>query len=218
MAGTVVNEDNVVYKTLRLALNKGGIPVTLDQVLLHGAGKEKSQAIRDIAAEYAPVGNVTGVELMYNDFLTLLNKAYENLEVAPVNGAEALFNELRSRKIYRVLNTGYNSKTANQLLTKLRWTKGKEYDELITASDVSKTRPYPDMILLGMQRVGVSDSGGVMKVGDSAIDIEEGKNAHCGSTVGITTGAHTRQQLEAAQPDYIIDELSEIARILTTRH
>ena len=32
MAGTVVNEDNVVYKTLRKSINKHGFRVRLDYV------------------------------------------------------------------------------------------------------------------------------------------------------------------------------------------
>jgi beta-phosphoglucomutase-like phosphatase (HAD superfamily) len=48
MAGTVVNEDNVVYKTLQKAINKYGYELDLNFVLEHGAGKEKHQAIKDI--------------------------------------------------------------------------------------------------------------------------------------------------------------------------
>ena len=40
MAGTTVNEDNVVYKTVRAALAKHGVDVTLETVLECGAGKE----------------------------------------------------------------------------------------------------------------------------------------------------------------------------------
>ncbi|MBC7424794.1 MAG: HAD family hydrolase, partial [Ferruginibacter sp.] len=48
MAGTTVNEDNVVYKTLRKAINEAGFNFTLGQVLEQGAGKEKLQAIKSI--------------------------------------------------------------------------------------------------------------------------------------------------------------------------
>ena len=54
MAGTTVDEQNVVYKTLQKAINHGGIPVTLEDVLETGAGKEKKAAIIDIAGLPAP--------------------------------------------------------------------------------------------------------------------------------------------------------------------
>ncbi|NNE76548.1 MAG: HAD hydrolase-like protein, partial [Pricia sp.] len=54
------------------------------------------------------------------------------------------------------------------------------------------------------------DSERVLKAGDSIIDIEEGKNADCGITVGVTTGAHTEEQLLSAGPTYVLHSLSEL--------
>lgn len=51
MAGTTIDEDNVVYKCVQKALNEYQIPATLEQVLEFGAGKEKLQAIKDVYAE-----------------------------------------------------------------------------------------------------------------------------------------------------------------------
>ena len=53
-----------------------------------------------------------------------------------------------------------------------------------------------------------------MKVGDSAIDIEEGKNANCGITVGVLTGAQNRAQIQEANPTYMIESLNELRAIL----
>ncbi len=39
MAGTIIDEKNVVYKTMHKVLVDNGYPVTLDHVLVHGAGK-----------------------------------------------------------------------------------------------------------------------------------------------------------------------------------
>ncbi len=90
-------------------------------------------------------------------------------------------------------------------------------DALITASEVMAARPAPDMISLAMDQFGIDDGGEVAKVGDSMIDIEEGKNAPCALTIGITTGAHTREQLESVHPDYVIDHLLELKELLTDR-
>ena len=48
MAGTTVNENNIVYKTVQKVINDLGYTVSLDQVLEYGAGKEKHQAITDV--------------------------------------------------------------------------------------------------------------------------------------------------------------------------
>jgi phosphonatase-like hydrolase len=217
MAGTVVDEDNVVYKTVQKALEHGGINVTLGQVLADGAGKEKSKAISDIALKYVPTVSNEAIEDIYQEFITMLDRAYESLDVTPIEGAEELFRELKEMGIYRILNTGYSKKTAMQLVRKLGWEKDREYDDIVTASDVPKTRPNPDMIFMAMELMGIDNGDEVVKIGDSAIDIEEGKNAECGITVGITTGAHTREQLAAAEPDYIIDRLSDLLPLVKQR-
>ena len=58
------------------------------------------------------------------------------------------------------------------------------------------------------------DSGEVIKVGDTIIDIEEGRNASCIASIGITTDAHTLQQLQSANPEHIINDLLELLPII----
>ena len=214
MAGTVVNENNVVYKTLQKAINEKGFNFSLEQVLLEGAGKEKSQAIKSILNVYAQKNDDELANNIYNDFIVLLEKAYNTIEITPQDNAPELFHELKQRSILVVLNTGYNSETAQSLITKLGWKKGTEFDSLVTATDVKNNRPDPDMILLAMEKFNITNAAEVVKVGDSIIDIEEGKNAGCGLNIGITTGAHTPEQLQTAKPNYIINNLLELLPIL----
>ena len=65
-----------------------------------------------------------------------------------------------------------------------------------------------------MKDLAIDDSQSVLKAGDSEIDIEEGKNAGCGITIGVLSGAQTREQLQAANPDYILDSLAELDHII----
>ncbi len=214
MAGTTVNEDNVVYKTLQQSINKKGYDFTLDQVLAEGGGKEKLEAIKSILKVYAFNNNNTLADEIYQDFISLLSEAYENTPVIPQPHTLELFNVLKERNIKVVLNTGYNAETAELLIEKLGWKKGIEYDSLISSSDVENNRPDPEMIDLAMDIYGIHDSGEVIKVGDSIIDIEEGQNAGCGLNVGITTGAHTFLQLQSANPDFIINDLLQLIPII----
>lgn len=214
MAGTTVDEDNVVYKTLQRAIADHGYAFTLDDVLAAGAGKEKFQAVKSILA-LNQIHNDSLSEVIYNHFLILLNEAYTYLSVRPQPNAQEVFRILRQQKIMVILNTGYDRETAQSLITKLGWEKGLTYDDLITASDVNSGRPQPDMILLAMQHFNISHPEEVIKVGDSVADIEEGKNARCALSVGITSGAHSHEQLSSAHPDFIIADLSELPSIVS---
>lgn len=214
MAGTTVDEDNVVYKTLQKVINNAGYHFTLDEVLQHGAGKEKHKAITDILAQNGGSANEAFTQQLYAAFVPALAAAYDSFQLKPQPGAEDVFKSLREKNILVVLNTGYNGATANSILQKLGWQAGNQVDALITASDVEANRPSPDMILLAMKKFGIIDPAEVAKVGDSAIDIEEGKNAGCILNVGITTGAHTVEQLKSANPKYIIHHLTELLRLV----
>jgi len=214
MAGTTVNENNIVYKTLQRAINEKGFNFTLDEVLLEGAGKEKLQAIKSILNVFAEKDDEELATEIYNRFIVLLEDAYNTEKIFPQDNAIDLFRSLKQKNILVVLNTGYNNETAASLIDKLGWIKGADYDSLVTANDVDKNRPNPDMIWLAMKRFDIVNPSEVVKVGDSIIDIEEGKNAGCSLSIGITTGAHTFKQLTTAKPDYIINNLMELLPLL----
>jgi phosphonatase-like hydrolase len=211
MAGTTVNEENVVYKTVHNAIERSGFHTDLDTVLLYAAGKEKYQAIFDVLTHLQGIApNKDLAQNIFEDFEALLDGAYAHLQPLPMPGLPELFKTLREKGIKTAINTGYQRPVAELLLDKLDWAEGREFDLLVTASDVSRSRPHPDMIELAMGQLGVNDPWVVAKVGDSMIDIEEGKQAGCGLTVGITTGAHTHEQLMQANPTHVIDHLDEL--------
>lgn len=214
MAGTTVDEDNVVYKTVQKAINEAGFDLTLPQVLAQGAGKEKLQAIKDILSTYTTSTQPDLAQNIYKNFIGQLGEAYRTLNILPQKNAAELFTALKARNILVVLDTGYDRQTAQTIIDKLGWKEGVDFDALVTASEVEKNRPNPDMILFAMKRFDITEGNKVVKVGDSAIDIEEGQNAGCGLSIGITTGAHTREQLESANPDYIINDLMELIPII----
>lgn len=215
MAGTTVNEDNVVYKTLQKAINTTGRQLPLDFVLAHGAGKEKHQAIKDILKQEDGKYHEEEALVLFESFKSLLEKAYENLAVTTYAGVEDLIDFLRKNQIKIALNTGYDTKTAQFLIDKMKWKLGVQFDALVTADDVQKGRPNPDMIFKAMHILQIDSPEKVLKAGDSIIDIEEGKNAQCGMTIGVTTGAHTRAQLASAHPTYVLDSLLELKVLLS---
>ena len=218
MAGTVIDEDNVVYKTLRKAINEQGYTVSLELVLSEGGGKEKFQAIRDILERQDQVFSPAVASKIFQYFKTYLAGAYDEMEIRSQPGAEELFRELKKKSIYVVLNTGYDLETAQTILNKVRWQEGREIDALVTATHVANNRPAPDMIEFARRKFALTRSDQVVKVGDSAIDIEEGQNAGCHLTIGITTGAQSREQIARSGPDYIVDRLMDILPLLNGKN
>ncbi|MCA9065859.1 MAG: phosphonatase-like hydrolase [Planctomycetaceae bacterium] len=214
MAGTTIDEDNVVYKTVRAAINAVGYQFTQEQVQEVGAGKEKSQAIRDVLALDGQQHSDEEVAAIFENFKQMLDAAYATLDVKEQPGASEAFMKLRRHGVKVVLNTGYDRVTAESLVAKIGWEVGRDIDGLVTASDVENGRPAPDMIFLAMRQAEVKSSDAVAKIGDSTIDIEEGKNAGCGMTFGITTGAQTESQLGSADPTHVVRSLADLCKLV----
>ncbi len=86
------------------------------------------------------------------------------------------------------------------------------FDLIMGFYEVSNQKSNPEIINKTLTRLKIKSENTVV-VGDTTLDIEAGKNAGA-YTIGITTGTHSREQLEAAKPDYIVDDLNQIKRII----
>ena len=214
MAGTTIDEDNIVYKTLQKSINDYGIDVSLEEVLAIGAGQEKLNAIQDVLKVHGTNEDLIKSAEIFELFKKRLATAYEEFAIKAMPNAEAVLLKLRENNILVVLNTGYDNRTANFILEKIQWRQFHHFDLLVTASNVKNARPAPDMIQFAMNLFSIEDAQKIIKIGDSKIDIEEGKNARCLYSIGITTGAQTKAQLLEATPDYIIDSLADLLEIL----
>ena len=82
-------------------------------------------------------------------------------------------------------------------------------DDYISSEEVTSGRPYPYMINSLMKRNNISSIDHVIKIGDTEMDIKEGKNAGC-KTVGVLSGAHSKEQLNNQKPDFIVDNIMDI--------
>jgi len=210
MAGTTVQEHNLVYKSILKALMHFNISISLEKVLEIAAGKEKVKAIIDILEFKNIELDSHLIDAIYEYFKKTLESDYANNLIEPMHNILEVFTYLKEQDVFIALNTGYDTSLANLILKKLKWEKGVQYDLLITASDVINSRPHPDMILKAMKYFEISNPDYVVKTGDSITDIEEGKNAACGFTIGMTTGAHTLKQLLTADPDVILSNSLDI--------
>lgn len=214
MAGTTIDEDNMVYKCVKKALNDHGIAATLEQVLHHGAGKEKQHAIKDVYTEVMhDIPNSETILTIYQTFQVLLTEAYDHMEMKLFDGVKAMLFFLKKRNIKIVFNTGYTHQVASKILTKVDLIKDRDLDLLVTADMVTNSRPAPDMITYALHHFNIKPWE-CIKIGDSAIDILEGKNAKVKYCIGITTGAQTKVQIAEENPDFILGNLRELIPVI----
>ncbi len=65
-----------------------------------------------------------------------------------------------------------------------------------------------------MKDLEIGHAENVAKVGDTKVDIEEGRNTGCGMVIAVTTGAYTKEQLAKYHPDHIIDSLESLPSLI----
>jgi len=74
-------------------------------------------------------------------------------------------------------------------------------------------KPHPEPVERALALLGVPASEALF-VGDSPHDIESGRAAGV-TTVGVTWGAFTREEMERARADVVIDRVDELRGIVT---
>lgn len=215
MAGTTVRDDAAVQNAFRDALAAVGVevkPGEAQQVM----GLPKPEAIRKLITKSSRADALLPrLESIHADFVTRMRRYYETSpRVGEVAGAGETFAALRQAGIRIALNTGFSRDIVDVLLRRLGWTEGGTVDAVVTSDEVPRGRPHPDMIRLLMSRLGIRDAARVAKVGDTPVDLQEGTEAGCGLVVGVSTGAHTHEQLAAYPHTHLIGSVAEVPHLL----
>ncbi|HEY5405942.1 MAG TPA: HAD-IA family hydrolase [Ginsengibacter sp.] len=217
IAGTTVADKGNINDVFRKAFSNSGIEdvdaADVDEVM----GYRKKEAIRIIVAKYKPgfENDAVFIDTIHEYFTRQMVKYYETCEgLSPLPYAEKVFKELQANKVKVALNTGFTRVITVPILKRLNWDSASFIDEVICSDEVPEGRPYPFMIEKLMQKLNISYAEDVAKVGDTKVDIEEGRNAGCGIVVGVTTGAYTKEQLMKYQPDHIIDSLELLPSLI----
>lgn len=214
MAGTTVSDDNHVAKAFQKAFHDNGIEIVLEDAnpLM---GYHKPLAIQMLLEKIGVDFDAEFIEQIHEDFENEMIGFYEYAaEVKPIIGAEDLFELLKGKGIRIALNTGFSKNIADTIVQRFGWKEKGLVDDLIGSDEVEMGRPYPFMIERLMQRAGIGDPSEVAKIGDTTVDIEEGKNAGCLYVVAVTTGACPVSELEKMKPTHIVKDLSEIPSII----
>ena len=221
MAGTTINENGIVYKTLFKTLNQYGLNVTEKDIeKWHGSNKYEvlEHFLYKSFENDKKTNQYVNWKLTYRNYeieKNTLNKSFENNLKAEYfdksnislidESMPELFNYLRSQDIKIALNTGYNKEIQENIINKLHM--NEFIDGYISSEDVKYGRPYPYMIHKLMEQFEIKNSKEVIKVGDTVNDILEGKNASC-YTIGVLSGADDNNKLNKA--NYLLDSVMNI--------
>ncbi len=214
MAGTTVMDSNNVAHAFINAFDNHGLTISGEDAnpLM---GYHKPLAIQMMLEKLGVDPDPEMIEEIHADFENEMIDFYEyDPTVKPMPGAEDIFLQLKEKGIRIALNTGFSKRIADAIVHRFQWIEKGLVDDYIGSNEVAMGRPYTYMISELMKRAGVEDAGDVIKIGDTPVDIEEGKNAGCRYVIAMTTGASAHEVLEAGKPSHILNQLSDLPAIL----
>jgi len=110
------------------------------------------------------------------------------------------------------LTTGFSDPTRELLIDHLGW--DDLADLSLSPSVALRGRPFPDMALEALIRLGVDDVREMAIVGDTANDLLAGHRAGASVVAGVLTGAHDRATLESAPHTHILDSVVDLPDVI----
>jgi phosphoglycolate phosphatase len=213
MAGTTVADDGLVERAFTAAIGAQGIdPGTpeYERMIEHvraTMGESKITVFRAL--------------LDREEAAQEANKAFEDAYsslidgLKPIGGADDAIRQLQDAGIKVCLTTGFSETTQHRILTALGWQTLA--DLTLCPAQAGRGRPYPDMVLKALLELRADGVQNVAVAGDTAYDMATGIRAGAGIVAGVLTGAHGKQQLDAAGATHVLESVRDLPGLLLDR-
>ncbi len=203
--GTLANTAPGIVLTMQKTFQEMCLPIPTDEEVRHTIGlplKKCVQTLGQLSDKEAEEGTAIYRKLF---------PVYEIEHISIFPGVSETLSLLFSQGIRMAICTSRNKFSLDSILQRYAL---ENYFETILTADTHQLnpKPAPDMALVLMERLQVNASQ-TLVVGDTTFDIEMGNRAHC-TTVAVTYGNHSRQQLLSANPTHIIDRFDQIVEIV----
>lgn len=156
--GVLVDSREVWFQVMRAAARHFGHPDIAREAFDRTFGQGVDADIR----EFMPGTDYAALDRYYDEHF--MDHA-EHFRSDP--GGPAVLRGLRQAGVATAVVTNTSTPLATDILARV----GLEPDTLVGSSDVAQAKPAPDIVLLGLERLGVAADEAVM-VGDSAYDRE----------------------------------------------
>lgn len=200
--GTLLDTREFISQAYEYVLNHHGMPRRTREEIASQIGKKLDECY----AFLAPDGDHSKMMEDHHNFQEA-NLAL----VTAFDHVETILEALKDKGIKTALWTGRKGNVIASL--EHAQVEPDAFDCIVDASMYKESKPSPEGLFVTLGKVGVEASRAVM-IGDAGVDIEAGHRAGVASTIGITHGFGTRQELEQARAEHIIDSLEAIPKII----
>lgn len=201
--GTILNDFDFIYSAVKHAIETHRYPYPLEEDLKKAMGKPLLEFYMIIL----PMADSEALAKTHHEFQ---QKNFHLIKAFP-----KVKQTLKDLKEAGFLLAAVSNRSRGSLIPSLKLTKiYKFFDVVVTADDVVNPKPHPDHLLTALKYLKVKPANAFI-VGDTDKDIAAGKSAGV-KTVGVTYG-FLGKDIEKHQPDFVIDNIEELLKILKYR-
>ncbi len=211
MAGTTVADEGIVMSAFQAAMEQAGLAPGSDgyngaaEIVQATMGQSKIEVFRRILGDEAAAAANNAFEEHYARIVGAGR-------VAPLPGAAQTLTALRDAGIKICLATGFSPATRDAVLDALGWYA--LIDLALSPADAGRGRPWPDLPLTALLRLGGGAVSELAVVGDTPSDVESGLRAGAGVVAGVLNGSASRKELEAAGAPYVLERIAGLLPLL----
>ncbi|MFC0525484.1 pyrophosphatase PpaX [Pontibacillus salicampi] len=200
--GTLINTNELIIASFLHTTNQYAPGKYEREDILQFIGPPLEESLRKI-------NDKADVEEMINTYRTHNHEHHDEL-VEAYDGVVETLDKLKEAGFKLGIVTTKMRQTVDMglALTKI----ADHFDTIVTLDDVTHAKPDPEPVQMAMAHLGAAPEETIM-VGDNTHDIESGQNAGT-KTAGVAWTIKGRQVLEDLHPDYMLEHMSDILKIV----
>lgn len=193
MAGTTVRDEGTVMSAFTAAITAENLPAADFNAAMRyvrtAMGRSKIEVFRHV------LGDEETAQRANAAFEASYAAAVAAGKIEAMPGAEDLFRACRAAGIRVCLATGFSPATRDAIVAALGW--GRQVDLVLSPADAGRGRPWPDLPLTALLRLGGGSVRELAVAGDTPSDVESGLRAGAAVVAGVLTGDSGREELAA---------------------
>ncbi len=199
--GTILDSRKAYMKAMKAAFSSiGETTIDIETVTEIPKRLEQGLSIEDLIGE-----------ARVRDFMDVYLKTYYEstaTESRPISGVAKMLRKL-SGKTKLAITTMRCVPSRNVIKELENFGLAQYFQEVMTTLDTQSPKPSPEALIECARRLRVQVTECAV-VGDSVVDVKAGKRADA-RTVAVLSGIFSREELEAENPDLILESVKNLS-------
>lgn len=205
MDGVLIDSENLMCLSARQALEEFGVYAKPED-FLEFTGMGEDRYVGGVAEKYGVKYNPVMKERAYDHY------GQQVAEKANVpQGVGQMLTELRSMGLVLAVCSAADLRKVRYNLQAIGVDE-ELFSALVTGSDVARKKPFPDIYLMGAEKIGM-DPADCLVVEDAISGIQAAHSAGM-DAVGVTSTFTVEQLTRDAQPEYLLDVVRALPELL----